>query len=114
MRTHEAALTFIPDGKLLFAGTRSGSSLFHLDSGYTIYSNQQQGTYSVGCHPDGDCIVASDPKSIYRVDLTCLRDCPVYSFSETLKVFHANREVFCGLTEWASDWHRLEILSLDL
>lgn len=114
VRPHEAALTFSPDGKLLFAGTRAGSHLFHLDSGYSIYSNQQQGAYSVGYHPDGDCLVARGPKSIYRVDLTSLRHCPAQRVSGILGIFRANRDVLCGLTQWASDWHRLELLSLDL
>jgi len=110
---HEAALKFSPDGSLLFTGTKSGARLFHLNSGYAIYSNNIKQTYAVGYHPDGVSIIADkDGPAIYRVDLTSLQDCKTHSASEILELFHAHREKIVSAVNWTSDWVRLEHLSM--
>lgn len=109
---HEAALKFSPDGSLLFTGTKSGARLFHLNSGYAIYSNNIKQTYAVGYHPDGVSVIADkDGPAIYRVDLTSLQDCKTKSALEILELFHAHREKIVSATNWTSNWVRLEHLT---
>jgi len=110
---HEAALKFSPDGSLLFTGTKSGARLFHLNSGYAIYSNNIKQTYAVGYHPDGASIIADkDGPAIYRVDLTSLQDCKTQSAVEIFDLYHAHREKIVSAVSWTSDWVRLEHLSM--
>jgi WD40 repeat protein len=110
---HEAALKFSPDGSLLFTGTKSGARLFHLNSGYAIYSNNIKQTYAVGYHPDGVSLIADkDGPAIYRVDLTSLQDCKTQSAVEILDLYHAHREKIVSAVSWTSDWVRLEHLSM--
>lgn len=114
-RDHEAALKFSPDGSLLFTGTKSGARLFHVNSGYAIYSNNIKQTYSVGYHPDGVGIIADkDGPAIYHVDLTSLQDCKTQSALEILELFHAHRDKIVSAVNWTSDWVRLEHLSMDV
>lgn len=106
---HEAALKFSPDGSLLFTGTKSGARLFHLNSGYAIYSNNIKQTYAVGYHPEGVSIVAyATGPAIYRVDLSAIGDGKVMSVLEILQLFHAHRENIASAVNWTSDWVRLE------
>jgi len=110
---HEAALKFSPDGSLLFTGTKSGARLFHLNSGYAIYSNNIKQTYAVGYHPDGVSIIADkDGPAIYRVDLTSLQVCKTQSAVEILELFQAHRDKIVSAVNWTSDWVRLEHLSM--
>jgi len=110
---HEAALKFCSDGKLLFTGTKSGARLFHLDSGYAIYSNNIKQTYAVGDHPDGVSVVADTAgPAIYRVDLSAIGDGDVMSVLEILQLFHADRETIVGTVNLTSDWARLEHLCM--
>lgn len=110
---HEAALKFSPDGGLLFTGTKSGARLFHLNSGYAIYSNNIKQTYSVGFHPAGVSVIADkDGPTIYRVDLTRLQECKTQSALEILELFHAHREKIVSAVNWTSDWVRLGHLSM--
>ena len=109
---HEAALKFSPNGSLLFTGTKSGARLFHLNSGFAIYSNSIKRTYAVGYQPDGVSVVANkDGPAIYRVDLTSLQDCKTQSALEILELFHAQREKIVSAVSWTSDWVRLDHLS---
>lgn len=109
---HEAALKFSPDGSLLFAGTKSGARLFHLNSGYTIYSNSIKQTYAVGYQPDGVSVIADkDGPAIYRVDLTSLQDRKTQSALEILELFCVHREKIVSAANWTSNWVRLEHLT---
>ena len=110
---HEAALKFSPDGSLLFTGTKSGARLFHLNSGYAIYSNNIKQTYAVGYHSEGCSIVADTAgPAVYRVDLSTLGDCKVMSFLEILQLFQDHRDEIVSAVNWKSDWVRLDHLSM--
>tara|TARA_R110002124_G_scaffold75998_8_gene203748 strand:- start:6707 stop:7618 length:912 start_codon:yes stop_codon:yes gene_type:complete len=110
---HESALKFSPDGILLFAGTKSGARLFHLTSGYAIYSNNIKQTYAVGYHPDGMSVVADTiGPAIYRVDISAASDAKVMSVPEILERFHTHREKIASAVHWTSDWARLAHLSM--
>ena len=110
---HEAALKFSPDGSLLFTGTKSGARLFHLNSGYAIYSNNIKQTYAVGYHSEGCSIVADTTgPAVYRVDLSALCDCKVMSVLEIVQLFRDHRDEIIDAVNWKSDWVRLDHLSM--
>lgn len=110
---HEAALKFSPDGTLLFAGTKSGARLFHLKSGYAVYSNDIRQTYAVGYHPDGMSVVADTiGPAIYRVDISAVSDSKVMSALEIFERIHTHRVKIASAVHWTSDWARLAHLSV--
>lgn len=99
---HEAAICFNADGRLLLAGTKSGTRLFHVVTGLSVLTLPTRQTYALGMHPADQFFVVEDKGPQFRViDLSGFQKSFILN---TEKIIAAIEEYEALFLESPLDW----------
>lgn len=108
---HEAALAFSPDSRFLFAGTKSGVDLFHVESGLSIWHHRAKQCYSVGYSSDGLlCAYDENDPHIVTVNLQALGTPISGGMDQILDVILEHWNVWEGQMQWEAVYYQAGLL----
>ena len=108
---HEAALAFSPDSRFLFAGTKSGVDLFHIESRLSIWHHRAKQCYSVGYSSDGlFCAYDENDPHIVTVNLQALGTPISGGMDKILDVILEHWNVWEGHIQWEEVYYQAGLL----